>query len=109
MGRLLPQVGNVTYSGAGELSPINNDPQFLTIGLGTRIFWAGTSLLSAQAVSTVRNPFFTLMVKGDLKTMRPVFLRGAYVDGYGCTLSSGWHSDSVIKRRIARAVAVTGR
>jgi uncharacterized protein (DUF39 family) len=31
----------VTYSGGGELSPINNDPHFLTIGLGTRIFLGG--------------------------------------------------------------------
>ena len=38
MGKLLPKYRNATYSGAGEISPLNNDPDYETIGLGTRIF-----------------------------------------------------------------------
>lgn len=41
MGTLLPNYGNVTYSSAGELSPLINDPYFQTIGTGTRIFLCG--------------------------------------------------------------------
>ena len=33
MGELLPNLGNVTYSGAGVLSPLSNDPNYETIGM----------------------------------------------------------------------------
>ena len=42
MGTLLPNLRNATYSTSGELSPLLNDPEFKTIGLGTRIFLGGT-------------------------------------------------------------------
>ena len=42
MGSLLPNLRNATYSTSGELSPLLNDPEFKTIGLGTRIFLGGT-------------------------------------------------------------------
>ena len=41
MGRLLPRLGNVTYSGAGELSPLNNDPNFLAISMASLITTGG--------------------------------------------------------------------
>ena len=41
MGSLMPNYGNVTYSGAGVLSPLSNDPEYRTIGTGTRIFLGG--------------------------------------------------------------------
>ncbi|MBD3260402.1 MAG: hypothetical protein GF334_01770, partial [Candidatus Altiarchaeales archaeon] len=41
MGTLLPQLGNINYSGTGELSPLNNDPSYRTLGLGSRIFLGG--------------------------------------------------------------------
>lgn len=91
MGKLLPRFGNVTYSGAGELSPLINDPNFETIGIGTRIFLAG-----AQGYiignGTQHNPeaqFGTLMVMGNLKEMSGKFLRAATFTGYGCTLYIG--------------------
>ena len=42
MGTLLPKLRNASYSTAGELSPLLNDPECRTIGLGTRIFLCGT-------------------------------------------------------------------
>ena len=36
MGKLLPQYGNMTYSSAGQLSPLLKDPTLRTIGIGTR-------------------------------------------------------------------------
>jgi len=41
MGVLLPRLANATYSTSGQLSPLLNDPKFLTIGIGTRIFLGG--------------------------------------------------------------------
>ncbi|NCQ27851.1 MAG: hypothetical protein GW802_10515, partial [Armatimonadetes bacterium] len=38
MGALQPGFGNATYSSAGQLSPLLNDPLYRTIGIGTRIF-----------------------------------------------------------------------
>jgi uncharacterized protein (DUF39 family) len=43
MGSLLPRLGNANYSTSGELSPLLNDPDLRTIGIGTRIFLGGTS------------------------------------------------------------------
>ncbi|MBI5446028.1 MAG: homocysteine biosynthesis protein, partial [Deltaproteobacteria bacterium] len=61
MGVLRPRMANATYSSAGELSPLLNDPLYRTIGTGTRIFlggaagvvtWAGTQ----HAPAVARNP-----------------------------------------------------
>lgn len=41
MGTLLPRCSNVTYSTAGQLSPLLNDPLYRTIGIGTRVFIGG--------------------------------------------------------------------
>ena len=38
MGSLLPNMRNATYSTSGELSPLLNDPEMKTIGLGTPYF-----------------------------------------------------------------------
>ncbi len=91
MGKLFPEMGNVTFSGSGELSPLMNDPDFETIGIGTRIFLCG-SVGYVVGNGTQHSPetgFGTLMVKGDLKDMSPEFLRAAVFEGYGCTLYVG--------------------
>ncbi len=49
MGSLLPRLGNANYSTSGELSPLLNDPDMRTIGLGTRIFLGGTTGLCELA------------------------------------------------------------
>jgi uncharacterized protein (DUF39 family)/NAD-dependent dihydropyrimidine dehydrogenase PreA subunit len=91
MGKLLPRLGNVTFSGAGALSPLMNDPEFRTIGIGTRIFLGGAPGYIVGN-GTQHNPadrFATLMVQGDLKRMSRAFLRAAVFPGYGCTLYIG--------------------
>ena len=42
MGKLLPNYSNATFSGAGYLNPLCNDPSYHTIGMGTRIFLGGS-------------------------------------------------------------------
>ncbi|MDI6811032.1 MAG: homocysteine biosynthesis protein [archaeon] len=91
MGTLLPNYRNANYSGAGALSPLSNDPDFETIGVGTRIFLCGASgyVVGMGTQHSPVNRLGTLMVTGNLKEMNPEFLRGATFYGYGVTLFVG--------------------
>ncbi|MEW6620920.1 MAG: homocysteine biosynthesis protein, partial [bacterium] len=101
MGVLQPKLGNANYCSAGQLSPLFNDPLYLTIGVGTRIFLGGgTGYVIWQG--TQHNPNVprgkndvpkcsagTLSVLGDLKQMSPEWLRGVSMTGYGVSLAVG--------------------
>ena len=101
MGTLKPRAGNANYCSAGQLSPLFNDPCYRTIGIGTRIFLGGgegyVTFYGTQHKPKVRrtakgvplSPAGTLFVMGDLKQMSPRFLRGASIQGYGCSLAVG--------------------
>jgi len=91
MGTLLPDCGNVTFSGAGVLSPLANDPAFRVIGSGTPIFLGGAQgmVIGEGTQHSPKTGFGTLMVTGDLKEMRQDFLRAATMTGYGVTLYTG--------------------
>ncbi len=41
MGVLRPRMANANYATSGQLSPLFNDPYYMTIGIGTRIFLGG--------------------------------------------------------------------
>ena len=101
MGVLKPNLGNAHYSTAGQLSPLFNDPYYKTIGVGTKIFlgggmgyvaWHGTqhnptALRGDNGVP--RRGAGTLAVIGDLKQMKPQWLIGTSMLGYGCTMTVG--------------------
>ena len=101
MGVLHPNLGNVTYCSAGQLSPLLNDPLYRTIGVGSRIFLGGgvgyVVDRGTQHHPTVpRNelgipliPSGALAVIGDLKQMSSRWLRGASFTGYGASLAVG--------------------
>lgn len=101
MGTLKPRLGNANYSTSGQLSPLLNDPYYLTLGLGTRIFlggaqgyvvWHGSQHkpdVARLPNGVPRAPAGTLMVMGDLKEMQPRWLIGVSMQGYGCSLSLG--------------------
>lgn len=91
MGVLLPEYGNITFSGSGQLSPLYKDKGFETIGLGTRIFLGGGIgyVIGEGTQHSPQNQFGTIMVKGDLKDMKPEYLRGATFSKYGTTLYVG--------------------
>jgi len=101
MGVLKPHLGNATYSTAGQLSPLFNDPLYKTIGIGTRIFlgggigyvaWHGTQHNPSAPRTEKGVPkrgAGTLAVIGDLKQMKPRFLVGTSFIGYGCTMTVG--------------------
>jgi uncharacterized protein (DUF39 family)/CBS domain-containing protein len=91
MGKLLPRYRNATYSGAGELNPLMNDPDYETIGVGTRIFLGGGQgyVLGEGTQHDPSNRFGTMMVRGDCKQMTPDFIRGGAFTKYGTSLYIG--------------------
>lgn len=91
MGMLLPNCGNVTFSGAGVLNPITNDPHFRLIGSGVPAFLGGAPGM-VVGEGTQHSPaggFGTLMVTGDLKKMDREYIRAATMYGYGVTMYVG--------------------
>jgi len=101
MGTLKPKIGNANYCSAGQLSPLLNDPYYKTIGIGTKIFlgggvgyvvWQGTQHnpgVKRKDNGVPQAPAGTLAVMGDLKQMKPEWLLGTTMQGYGVTLSVG--------------------
>ena len=89
MGTLLPNFGNVTFAGTGEISPLNNDPEYRTIGVGTRIFLCGAKGYVIGEGTQHSPPYATLMVKGNLKEMDAKYMKAAYFPGYGATMFVG--------------------
>jgi uncharacterized protein (DUF39 family)/CBS domain-containing protein len=91
MSKLLPRFRNATFSGAGELNPLMNDPNYETIGMGTRIFLGGGQgyVIGEGTQHSPKNLNGTLMVKGDAKKMSPEFLQGASFTRYGTTMYVG--------------------
>lgn len=101
MGTLLPHLRNASYSSAGELSPLLNDPDCRTIGLGTHIFlcgapgyviWNGTQFNCSKPLNGFNVPMGgsrTLALMGEMRQMSTDFIRGAYFEKYGVTMYVG--------------------
>jgi len=91
MGALLPACGNVSYSGAGTLSPLANDPTYHVIGSGVPIFLGGAQgmIVGEGTQSSPATGFATLMTTGDLTHMSSDYLRAATFQGYGVTMYVG--------------------
>jgi uncharacterized protein (DUF39 family) len=120
MGVLQPNRRNATYCSAGQLSPLLNDPLYLTIGMGTRIFLGGGTGYVVGS-GTQHNPGVprtdqgvprvgagTLAVTGDLKKMSSRWLRGASFTGYGTTMAVGIGLPiPILNEEILRYTAVT--
>lgn len=101
MGVLKPKLGNANYCTAGQISPLLNDPYYRTIGVGTKVFlgggvgyvaWHGTQhnpdvLRTDKGIP--KESAGTLALIGDLKLMKPEWLVGTSMLGYGCTLTVG--------------------
>ena len=110
MGTLLPHFGNVTYAGVGELSPLNNDPEYRTIGIGTRIFLGGAKGYIIGEGTQHAPPYGTLMVKGNLKEMDPRYLRAATFPGYGTTMFVGIGIPiPILDEELAKSTAIRDR
>ena len=120
MGKLLPDLGNATYSSAGEISPLLNDPYYRTIGIGSRIFlgggdgfviWEGTQFNPGVARTprgVPKRPAGTLAVIGDLNDMSPDFVKGLTFTRYGSSLGLGIGVPiPILDEEMASACAIT--
>lgn len=123
LGMLKPGLGNAHYCSAGQLSPLLNDPYFLTIGIGTKIFlgggvgyvaWNGTQhfpdIQKDSAGKSYGPAGGTLSVIGDLKQMKPNWLVGTSMLGYGATLTVGLGIPiPILNEEVMRCVAVSDK
>jgi uncharacterized protein (DUF39 family) len=120
MGILRPGGANANYSTSGQLSPLLNDPHYMTVGIGTRIFLGGgigyvagpgtqhCADVARTPNGVVKGGAGTLAVIGNLKGMSPRYLRGASMTGYGCSLSVGIGMPiPVLNEEIAQFTAVS--
>jgi uncharacterized protein (DUF39 family) len=120
MGKLLPEFGNATFSSAGEISPLMNDPYYRTIGIGTRIFlggaqgfviWEGTQFnpgVPRTPDGVPKRPSGSIAVIGDLKQMSPDFIRGLTFTRYGSSLGVGIGvAIPILDEEMAKHCAVT--
>ncbi len=101
MGCLEPRRKNVNYCSAGQLSPLLNDPSYDVIGVGTKVWLAGAqghvySEGTQHAGNCERTSggvptggAGTLALTGDMKQMRPQYVRGVSFRGYGISLGLG--------------------
>lgn len=101
MGVLEPNGKNINYCSAGQLSPLLNDPFYDTIGIGSSVWLAGArghvyAEGTQHAGACERTPdgvpmggAGTLALTGDMKRMRPEFVRGVSLKGYGVSLGLG--------------------
>jgi len=120
MGMLKPNLGNANYCSAGQLSPLLKDPYYKTIGIGTKIFlgggvgyiaWWGTQHnpeVPRTELGIPKFPSGTIAVIGDLKQMKPDFLVGVSILGYGVSLAVGIGIPiPVLDEEVARWCAVS--
>lgn len=101
LGILEPHCRNATYCSAGQLSPLLNDPLYETIGVGTSVWLAGAhghvyAEGTQHAGACLRGDndvpmegAGTLALTGDMKQMKPEFVRGVSLIGYGVSLALG--------------------
>jgi len=101
MGALEPHRENASYSSAGQLSPLLNDPCYETIGVGTAVWLAGAhghvhaegtqhaGICERTDAGVPKEGAGTLALTADMKQMRPEFVRGVSLRGYGVSLALG--------------------
>jgi uncharacterized protein (DUF39 family) len=101
LGQLKPNMQNLSYCSAGQLSPLLNDPYYETIGIGTRVWLAGAhghvyaeGTQHASACTRSENGVpsegaGTLGLTGDMKKMNKNYVRGVSLKGYGVSLALG--------------------
>jgi uncharacterized protein (DUF39 family) len=112
MGTLLGNKRNINFAGTGEINPLSNDPEYRTIGFGTRIFLGGArGYITGEG--TQHNPktgFGNVSVKGNLKKMSDEYLKGGTVPGYGTSLFVGIGVPiPILDEDMARRTAIRNR
>lgn len=101
MGVVQSNLGSASFCSAGQLSPLLNDPFYRTIGIGTRVFLGG-GVGHVYYEGTQHNPTAprsengvptegagTIGVCGDMKQMKPEWIVGVSMYGYGVSMCVG--------------------
>ncbi|NLF19384.1 MAG: hypothetical protein GX595_19320 [Lentisphaerae bacterium] len=122
LGQLEPEMGNCTYSSAGQLSPLLNDPFYETIGIGSAVWLAGArghvyAEGTQHCPTCARGPdgvpsegAGTLALTADMKAMRPGFVRGVSLRGYGVSLALGIAIPiPILNREVLRRTTIRDR
>ncbi len=120
LGPLQPRLGNAVFSNAGAISPLLNDPELQSIGIGSRIFlgggigyiaWEGTQHFPLQKRldnQTPVGPAATLALVGDAKQMDSNWVRGCHFKNYGPSLMLGVGVPiPILNEQIAARCAIT--
>ena len=101
LGPLLPRLANAVYSCLGAISPLLNDPDLETLGIGTKIFLGGAQgIIVGEGTQhfplqkrldnrTPIGPASTLTLTADAKQMDRQWVRGCYFKNYGPSLMLG--------------------
>ena len=101
LGALQPRLGNAVYSNPGAISPLLNDPDLTSVGIGSKIFlgggigyiaWEGTQHFPLQKRLPNRTPIgpaATVALVGDAKQMSADWVRGCYFKNYGPSIMLG--------------------
>ena len=101
LGALQPRLGNAVYSNPGAISPLLNDPELDSVGIGSKIFlgggtgyiaWEGTQHFPLQKRLPNRTPIgpaATVALIGDAKQMSADWVRGCYFKNYGASMMLG--------------------
>lgn len=120
MGTLLGHLENSTYNSSSFLNPLVNDPFCKTIGIGTRIWVAGTVGYitghgSNHNPNQKRNEFkipvgnaITLSAVADINGMKSKWLRGGFLKSFGPVLFVGIGVPiPVLNEEIAESLSIT--
>jgi len=119
LGLLEPNMKNITYCSAGQLSPLLNDPLYKTIGIGSSVWLAGsrghiyaegtqhTPTCDRNELGVPNEGAGTLGLTADMKNMNTSFVRGVSLKGYGVSLALGIAIPiPILNREILKATTV---
>jgi putative methanogenesis marker 16 metalloprotein len=71
-----PNYGGLTFSGCGHLSPLQNDPELISVGVGTGLLFNGAEGFVFSTGTRCSPKYPNLMTAADMKDMDPILMGG---------------------------------
>ncbi len=71
-----PNYGGLTFSGCGHLSPLQNDPELVSVGVGTGLLFNGAEGFVFSTGTRCSPKYPNLMTAADMKEMDPILMGG---------------------------------
>ena len=120
MGTLIGKLENSTFNSSSFLNPLINDPYANLIGIGTKVWIAGTTgiivghgsnhnpLQKRNEYDIPIGPGITLSAVADIDLMNPKWVRGGFIKSYGPVLYIGVGVPiPVLNEKFAKYISVT--